>query len=245
MNMLSHRTIQKCLDKGTKNEDVFMAAGRSGSGCSKFVLADGATTGFSGGRFAHSLAWSFMSTAHDVPWRKRFKLARERFDSQFNYRQLNWFQRQNYWRGSFSTLLTGEVVRDGVLLTAVGDSCAFLLDKSSLSIRKAFPVEYSYDFSTNPYLIGSHNSEWLFEPKWKKTCWHNVLLRENEMRNCWLLCATDAVAEYVLKHRQESESMRSLVCALESNRSFAAWIERKREAGDLQVDDSTVALIDP
>lgn len=244
MNVLSYKTLSKCEDTGTRNEDVFMAD-RRGSGCSKFIVADGATTGFSGGRFAYAVAWSFMSTPQNTTWRKRLKLAWERFDSQVDYRKLNWFQRRNYERGSFSTMLTGEVVRDGILLTAVGDTCAFVVDKCSLAIKRSFPVECSYDFTVNPYLLGSHDESWLFEPRWRKVCWHHVLLKEDDMCGCWLLCATDAVSEYVLGHREDPECVRGLIGALHDNRSFAAWVKKCRDAKALRVDDSTAVLIDP
>ena len=84
----------------------------------------------------------------------------------------------------------------------------------------------------------------MFEPVYRKRYWSGRLITYDELANAWILCATDAIARFILVNKEDSKQMQELIDSLNDSESFRRFVEDARRTKGLQSDDATVALID-
>ena len=242
MKVLAHQTVAKSLQDPESNDDVFLAD--CGDSCRRVIVADGATCGFAGGIFAKSIALAYLSCASE-DWKSRIADARKKYDERIDRAALSWSQIISCARGSFSTLLALEEKEKGILATAVGDTCCFAVDKTTYLPLRSFPIESPSDFGSRPLLVGSRwQDDVMFEPVYRKRYWSGRLITYDELANAWILCATDAIARFILVNKEDSKQMQELIDSLNDSESFRRFVEDARRTKGLQSDDTTVALID-
>jgi len=112
---------------------------------------------------------------------------------------------------------------------AVGDSCVFHLRGSHLHM--AFPVADAAQFGSTPQLVGSTSST-IPEP---------VRTSGTAAPGDVLLCATDALAEWLLSQHQHTPHVPfEGVCTLRSD-TFSGFVDRARASFGMENDD--VAMI--
>ena len=243
MKIIACHTVPKSLNDEGMNEDVFMSVGTPDD-CSRVILADGATTGFAGGRFAGSIADAYVSSAA-VKWKDIIIGARKLFAKQINPDTLSWSQKVSYTRGSFSTVLAVEEKDKGVLVTSVGDSCVFLIDMISCLPVCAFPLDEVSAFNNHPYLVGSSESDnLLFEPGYRRKYWNGRLFRTAELSGKWMLCATDALSAFIIANRADGVVMKRFLDSLQTHRRFLKFVGDNRKSGMMHIDDTTAILLD-
>lgn len=244
MKVIAYQTVPKNhLEDPKANDDVFLYSDHRGN-CRRVIMADGATSSFAGGRFAMSLARAYLS-CRGVDWKSKIAAARDLFTRQIKREALSWSQKINYDRGSFSTLLSLEEKPKGILATAVGDTCCFTIDKKTYLPIQSFPIESPGGFCLHPSLVGSREEDGvMFSPIYRKKYWSGKLITYRDLANAWILCATDAIARYILENREDANLMQALIGSLNGRERFCRFVDDARRTGCLDVDDTTVALLD-
>lgn len=243
MKVLAYQTVAKnLLDSKGSNDDVFFSDRRGN--CRRVVMADGATSSFAGGCFARSLARAYLS-CQSVDWKSKIAVARDIFARQIKREALSWSQKISYDRGSFSTILSLEETPNGILATAVGDTCCFTVDKETYRPIQSFPIESPSGFGLHPLLVGSREQDGvMFEPTYRKKYWTGKLIASQDLANAWILCATDAIAKFILVNKEDSNLMRVLIDSLNGRKRFCRFVDDARRTRCLDVDDTTVVLLD-
>lgn len=243
MKILAYQTVGKNhLEDPKANDDVFFFSDHRDN-CRRVIMADGATSSFAGGRFARSLARAYLSCG-SMDWKLKIAAARDMFARQIDSETLSWSQKISYDRGSFATLLSLEEKPKGILATAVGDTCCFTIDKNTYLPIQSFPIESPGGFGLHPSLVGSREEDGvMFLPIYRQKYWSGKLIAYRDLANAWILCATDAIARFILVNREDANLMQALIGSLNGRERFCRFVEDARRRG-LDVDDTTVALLD-
>lgn len=252
MKILGIRTVTKVLgDPPERNEDTCTPFER-GLTVSSFVMCDGATTGFSSRKWADALA-SSVANATGEGVEQAVREAKKNYESQFDLSKLSFFKQEAFKRGSMSTLLIArqDAERPSIIhLTAVGDSCCFLV--RSGRVEKSFPLSNASEFSTSAYLLETSDEklEWAFREETKELYWKRADWDVSAFRGCHLVFATDAVSQWIAGMREKGNF--NEVGALVKNvirsgekfqHKFEGFVANARQHQGMAVDDSTVAVI--
>ncbi|NUU22128.1 MAG: hypothetical protein HOV68_11535, partial [Streptomycetaceae bacterium] len=161
-------------------------------------------------------------------------------------RPLTWYERPGFERGAHATLLVAHFAAHRWApaygtwtAAALGDSCLFHVRGDQL--RLAFPVDKSADFDNTPPLAASGGQDRDL-----------VAARTRHAQGGWLIgdrfyLATDALAAWFLDQTERGRKPWQVLRALDSAspRDLAAWVERRRGAGELRNDDVTLIRIEP
>ena len=153
-------------------------------------------------------------------------------------------------RGSSATLLLVEQDKNNrnlLHITTVGDTCCFVVD-NRCRILKAFPLENADDFSTSAYLITVtyEGLKQLFDERTSSLYWKRTHLDMSEFASAMLLCATDAVSQWIVSNKDRPNEIARLIKAVKATnpRKFVGFIEYERSRNKMPVDDSTAALLE-
>ena len=158
MRLLWHKTTTKVFgDHRSNNEDAFLRCKTRGEDISRFVMCDGATSSYAARVWSNALVSRFAETG-EISDKDRVYAAAKEYEAKYPPTALAGMDHsaiESFKRGSSSTLLLVEQDKSNrnlLHLTAVGDTCFFVVD-DKYHILKSFPLENSSDFSTSAYLI--------------------------------------------------------------------------------------------
>lgn len=253
MKLLWHKTTTKVYgDRRVKNEDVFLRVASRGENIDRFVMCDGATSSYSARAWAKMLVASF-ATRSDMSDKDRVYAAAREYETQYPPTAMAGMDHcaiEAFKRGSSATLLLVEqdkLVRNVLHITAVGDTCCFVVDETC-RVLKCFPFASPQDFSTSAYLITVtfEGLKQLFDEKTSGYYWKRVDVDMNEYPGAKLVCATDAVSQWITANRDRPESICRLMGAVRAtNRDkFVRFVEYERGRHAMPIDDSTVAVLE-
>jgi hypothetical protein len=203
----------------------------------RLAVADGATQSFLAGRWAELLVGAALEGPIDgfgtrvdrlrLGWPD--ELERYRTERAEAGRPLAWFEEPKLADGAASTVLVVEV-RNGVAeLGAIGDSIAVLVREGH--VIDSFPIDDPSAFGNHPTLVRTVSDA--PEPQI-----HRWELRRGDH----IVVVTDAVGAWLLSRAAEG-SVASLLDDLTDESRFGELVRREREAGRLQDDDATVAVM--
>lgn len=251
MHLLGTQTTTKVFGASqVTNEDCFAPHVKKQAEISRFVMCDGATTGFAGGAWAQALAAAISDNDGSINWQAVVSCARDAHNARFKPEQMNVFKQQNFMKGSSSTVLLAEqdsINSHVVRLTAIGDSCCFAMRPDGV-ILKAFPISNEADFAKDPYLVTCTDEgiRCLFDQQYKNLFWKTDVWDFSILKGCRIVCATDAVSRWIEKNRSNPSKVQGLVdFALHKKRrrEFATRIQWLREHDGMATDDSTIAIL--
>jgi hypothetical protein len=218
------------------NEDRWAIDEASGT----LALCDGASESFDSAVWAQILAEKFISDpAVTSDW---IASSLSNYVGRHDFSCMSWSQQASYERGSFSTLLGIQHIPGNktVEVLAVGDSLALLIIEDL--IVTSWPYTDPERFQDRPTLFATlpeHNAFVSGPSFWTKYGRHFDL---SGMRNAHLICVTDALGEWVLRHAFEGAAVSRLL-SLASEEELVALVLEERSAGRMRTDDSTLLVI--
>lgn len=250
MKLLWCRTTTKVLgDRHTHNEDIYLP--KTKMDVPRFVMCDGATSSYAARMWAEILAAQYMISG-EMSDRDRVYTAAKQYETKYPISLLagmNHSEIEAFKRGSSTTLLLLEqdVANPSLVhVTTVGDTCVFVLDHDGHVIR-SFPFECAEQFSTSAYLVTVtfDGLRQLFDELTMDFYWKKTDLDLTEMGNVFLLCATDAVSQWIMSKRERPDEIRRFFKAVKSRKrnKFVHFIEHERRLRTMPTDDSTVVII--
>jgi hypothetical protein len=212
----------------------------------RFAIADGATEGFDSRVWARLLVrcWigidppaisveDFQPLACDLGVRLRERWKRK---------TLSWYAEEKARSGSFAAFLGVQFSRQQsqLLWTAIalGDCC--LVHQRGGSIRVAFPISNSEDFSSRPMLLPSLSS--LQDNAFAELKRLDGTAEEGDE----FILLSDAIAAWYLRNTEGSEHERSELLALLSGRDcdgLEQLVRRSQRLGTMRNDDVVVMRI--
>lgn len=254
MRLCCHRTTTKVFgDPRIKNEDYYLPRCNREVVFQRFVMCDGATSSYAARAWAEELAMAFEPCGEATEKERVFNAAKQ-YESKFPVSSLAGMDHSTieaFKRGSSATLLVVEQDKSNPLLfhlTAVGDTCAFVIDGNN-RIIDSFPLNDAKEFSTSAYLVTAtfEGLKLLFDEKTKDFYWKTKDILLPSKQGCKILCATDAVAQWIAANKETPRNMERFFKAVRNHnkRKFAGFIEYERSKGAMPVDDSSVALLEP
>ncbi len=231
-------SIPKLTGDADRNEDAFTWSPRR----SVLALSDGASESFDSGLWARILVGLFV--VRPVLSLARVDLAILAYTRHHDPQSMSWSRQAAFDRGSFATLLGVAVSPelDQARVLAVGDTMALLLDGTRLVA--SFPYTDPEDFRRQPTLLSTrreHNG-FLKRPDHadsSTTVWHLDRLAEPR-----IVCMTDAVAEWFLRRAQADPCAGEVLLGMSNVADLEGLVARERAAGRMQVDDSTVLILE-
>lgn len=253
MKLLWHKTTTKVFgDHRSNNEDSFLRVKTRREEISRFVMCDGATSSYSARDWANTLVEKFAAD-DGLSEKDRVYAAAKVYEEKHPPTAMAGMDHsaiEAFKRGSSATLLLIEqdkMNREQLQITAVGDTCCFVVD-DKCRILKAFPLERAEDFSTSAYLVTVtfEGLKQLFDERTSSFYWKRTTLDMREFKDAMLLCATDAVSQWIVSNRESPDAIAHLIKAVKSTnpRKFAGFIEYERSRSKMPVDDSTAALLE-
>ena len=253
MRLLWHKTTTKVFgDHRSNNEDAFLRCKTRGEDISRFVMCDGATSSYAARVWSNALVSRFAETG-EISDKDRVYAAAKEYEAKYPPTALAGMDHsaiESFKRGSSSTLLLVEQDKSNrnlLHLTAVGDTCFFVVD-DKYHILKSFPLENSSDFSTSAYLITVtfEGLKQLFDEQTSLFYWKRCDIDMGEFPGARLMCATDAVSQWITANKECPKAIERLFKAVKSpnRRKFVGFIEFERSRKTMPVDDSTVAILE-
>ena len=271
MRLVAHQTVPKVWGSSkSQNEDVYIPQRNGKKPFRRFVMCDGATTSFAGQAWAWSLARSlhaapsrteietnclfqndaeFLEHYRDDFFRECFKSAILKYEKMFDVANLSYFKQEAFKRGSASTflMLSQETENPDIIhLTSIGDTCCFIINADG-EVLQSFPLSNASDFSTSAYLVDSRTEmqQTMFQPDTRTLFWRATTVNLSNSSNAKIICATDAVSQWIVAHGdQPTKVSKLLAAATKSRKSFEREILSHRSDGTMAVDDSTIAILE-
>ena len=222
-------------------EDQLAIAGDGQSPLLLAAVADGATEAIFSRKWADHLTRLFIRTKRsrqvwDTAW---VETEGRKFRGGFDITTLPWFAQEKAGRGSFASLLGLRLDFRSRTYSAqsVGDCCLAVVADDSLDI---FPAEFADPdaFGSNPYLISS-NPSMNNELDQQARVLPARRLRSDTAVEFFLM--TDALAAWFSREASLDRQPWRSVAEHSDLDTFAEFVERCRESGEMRNDD--VALI--
>lgn len=232
-------TVAKDAAKPQENQDAAAADPVRGIA----AVADGAASSLQSGRWARLLVDAVVAQPPDVANAATFPqwlaASRNGWREGIDESALAWHQKARLADGAFSTLIWLHIspADDGNVALrafAIGDSC--LLHLRGGSVLRAFPIEDSRQFGTEPTLLGSAPQQAAGKLAFE-------MLEDTCQPGDLLVLATDAVAAWALTQLEGRRPLGLESLWDMSQEDFERWITRLRGDQQIRYDDSTVLLI--
>jgi len=208
----------------------------------RVAISDGASESYDSRSWAQLLVRRFVAdTRVDLAWLDEAIAA---YRKQSDFTDLSWSHQDAFDRGSFASLLGIEYLprEQQVRVCCVGDSLAVLIDSQGRR-RRTFQYLCAEQFDRRPQLFsthparntklagpdffGSHTDSW---PVYGAEPWA-------------VLCMTDAMGEWALRHDECGRPVWSELLALHDQAGLDALVAEARESRDINVDDVTLVRL--
>jgi len=229
------------LPKRGNQADEYEDAAAADPVSGRFAVADGASES----SFAEPWAKLLVEAHLEAPvrWRRRWRdwlpPLQERWLAAVRGKSLPWYAEAKLEQGAFAAFLglVLEPAEGRWRAVAVGDSCLFRVSADELC--EAFPLEKSSEFGNQPMLLGSRTPCHVIAEERRA----RYVRGRSQARDRFYL-ATDALAQWFLKQQEEENRPWEALDDNRTNESFAAWIEKLRDEGQIRNDDVTLIAID-
>jgi hypothetical protein len=214
--------------------------------CQRFAVADGATEAIFSGLWASLLtkAWSSAELSLDS---SRYEDTLASLSAQWLANvataSMPWWAEEKLRRGAFSTLAGLRITQDETnrttwSLSAVGDSCLFLIRANQVVVKG--PLTHSDQFGFSPYLIGSPRSQ-------HESIRANLVHLEGELDpGDELVLATDALSCWFMRKLEQGYKPSELLLFLEhenADLAFTNFVNNARSSQQMRNDDVTFMSI--
>jgi hypothetical protein len=236
LNILFSGSVAKHVDAPEDNEDAY----RMDSAGGRIVLSDGASESFDARSWAGLLVDRLL--VEDLT-DEGLASCIDAYSQLHDQRSLSWSKAAAYERGSFATALIAQDNPQSfnVRVTSLGDSLAVWSDGDC--ILASSPYASSEDFRRKPVLLASRvdmspaltSSD---DGHWKRVEWsypgdgYRILL-----------CMTDALGEWLLRHQEKDDhSAFEQLCSIRKPHELTELVESARSAGAMRRDDCTLII---
>jgi len=224
-------TVPKDLQYPESNEDAYAWDADT----QRAAVFDGATESFAAKRWVSLVRNQWLSG--NPRW---LHLAREEYDRDIDRLNLTWAQLEAAERGSYTTLVSIEASSNGFIVTAIGDSCVFLLE--GVSIIACDPYVSLGEFFASPHALSTRGQDNHVEPgNAVDLSADQFLISADVIDGRQLLLASDALAQWLMVPEPQ-ERVSNLMNALK-NDDLETLVIAERAAGRLRTDDTTALLL--
>ncbi len=230
-------SISKLPGDADRNEDAFMWSPER----SALALSDGATESFDSRQWARLLVRLFvLKPALSMA---RVDVAIAAYTRRHDPGSMSWSRQAAFDRGSFATLLGVSVSPelDQARLLAIGDTIALLFDGTRLVA--SFPYTDPEDFRRRPTLLSTRREHNSFLDRPDHISASTTVWRLDRLAQPRIVCMTDAIAEWFLRRAQADPCAGEILLGI-SDTQLEALVAHEREAGRMQVDDSTMLILE-
>ena len=231
-------SVPKILGDADRNEDAFKWSPER----SAVALSDGASESFDSRSWARILVRLFI--LKPVLSMARLDLAIAAFTRRHDPQSMSWSRQSAFDRGSFATLL-GLVIspnHDQARVVAIGDTAAMLLDGNRLVA--SLPYTDPEDFQRRPTLLSTRREFNSFLDLPDNPGASTAVWQLDQLAQPRIVCMTDAIAEWFLRRAQEDPDAGELLYGLSDLADLETLVTDEREAGRMQVDDSTLLILE-
>lgn len=205
------------------------------------AVCDGASESYNSRLWAKIISRKFAADPKFSPdW---LSGALHEYVAAHDFPTMSWSQQLAYGRGSFCTLLgiDYDTVHHTVDVLAIGDSIAILIAEGSYV--QAWPFDDPERFKEHPTLLATltqHNSFVGESGFWTSS---GTTFHVNSYRNPRLLCMTDAIGEWALRHALARTDGIARLLALTTEEQLCELVVEERAAKRMRVDDSTLIVL--
>jgi Protein phosphatase 2C len=210
------------------------------AGAGRIAISDGASESFDSRTWAELLARRFVQ--HPVLSEGWLRSSIAEYAERFDRAALSWSKQAAFDRGSFATLLglRHSAKRGTIDVVGVGDSLGVLLDGDALV--DCFPYGHADQFRQRPDLFSTDEAlNAFFAPPGVKSG-HRKIWSIREMVAPVVLCMTDGIAEWALRHAEEGRPVWTDLARIETASDLDALVLRERLARAMRVDDTTLVV---
>lgn len=230
-------TCANDLQEPDSNEDHFEV---SEDGF-RVALCDGASDSYNSRLWAKIISRKFVADPRFSPEWVADVL--QEYVAAHDFPAMSWSQQAAFERGSFCTLLGIEhdTINHAVDVFAVGDSIAILIDEERFVA--AWPFDNPERFKEHPTLLATltrHNDFVGEAGFWGRSV---TIFQMRKYQKPRLLCMTDAVGEWALKHALAGTDGITRLVALTTEEQFCDLVREERAARRMRIDDSTLIVI--
>jgi len=219
------------------NEDAFVLATDIG----RVAVSDGASESFDSKTWAHLLTARFVRHPElSASW---LTDAVADYLTQFDLAQMSWSKQAAFDRGSFATLLGIEEFLDHgtVDVLGVGDSLAVLLD--GVDFVDSFPYVRAEEFQQRPELFCTNSTLNTFFSSPDFFSRHHKTWCIKDRTAPIVLCMTDALGEWALRHAQEGRPVWQMLAGIEDVPGLKALVIQERLTKNMRIDDTTLVRL--
>lgn len=219
------------------NEDAFVLATDAG----RIAVSDGASESFDSKTWAHLLTARFVQHPElSASW---LADAVADYLVQFDLAQMSWSKQAAFDRGSFATLLGIEqcIEHGTVDVLGVGDSLAVLLDGGDFV--DSFPYLRAEEFQQRPELFCTKTALNTFFSSPDFFSRHHKTWCITDRTAPVVLCMTDALGEWALRHAQHGRPVWQLLAGIEDVSDLEALVRQERLTRSMRIDDMTLVRL--
>lgn len=246
IKLLFSESIPKESILTSYNEDAFKFSSLNQT----FSLCDGASESFDSKSWANILAQHFiMQPEVSEEWMME---CIQKYIKGLDFSNLTASQCIAFEKGSFATFIGVKNENNCIKITCIGDSYIFFFNNlrnnfENIDVLEEKRVFAKPNFSDNPTLLSTKviNNSFLDFNDLKNTDYYQELDLE-EHKDTYLVCATDAVAEYIFNyledygHKKTFELLKSFI---QEKDEFKHLVISCRELKKMAVDDSTLVIL--
>lgn len=236
VEILFEGTVAKHVDTPDDNEDAYCIAPEHG----RVVVSDGASESFDARNWSRLLVDHFLDHEPSV---EAFGACAQVYAGLHDPNALSWSKAAAYERGSFATLIIAQddPDHDTLLITALGDSLAVWSDGTS--VLETAPYIRADQFDEKPFLLATRLSMNATPGSEEYDPWHRAEWRYDPQGHYLLLCMTDALGAWLLRHQEECDpSAFERLRSIRGQQALHDLVEVERAAGRLRRDDTTLII---
>ena len=215
-------------------------------GC--FAITDGASQSFYPAIWAKLLVQHFcedpeISASNWEAWLEPIRAqwlaeVRSRVETAKSQGKPTWIEGYNGLnakRYATSTFIGLRFSEEEIKACIVGDSCLFVLKNQNL---KSYPMKHSEDFNDRPAYFASDPKDNKFKPHF-----FDIPLNVEPSDQAYLILATDALSEYVLRCFEQKENIFRSLLDISSQEQFESFVASARHQPVRMKNDDVTLLI--
>ncbi len=223
--------VQKAGHSFTECEDIW-GYGQKEQGMA-IALADGATESSFAREWAGLLVNNFVQDLpverELIPWLKGLQ---NQWLLWLAQQELPWFAKRKAATGAFATFISLWLTGQSWRVTAVGDSCLFVVRDRQLIL--SFPQKSSQDFNNSPALIGTHLRPELLQ----------ILMLQGDLQTGdRFYLTTDAIACWILRQIEANQNPWVKLEQIDSQDLWVDWVNQLRDRHEIANDDTTLLCL--
>jgi hypothetical protein len=237
MQVIFSGQIPKDFNFPESTEDAFEIDVTS----SRIALSDGASESFDSKTWAKLLVRSFVQNPEvNIDWLAE---AVGNYNERHDPASLSWSKQAAFERGSYATLIGIECFRNhcSIDIIGIGDSLAVLL--SGNDFLDSFPYKTANEFKQRPTLFctNTHNNNFVDESDFYSL--HSKTWSVGSIPSVFLLCMTDALAEWALMMAEVGKPQWRELMAIRQESELQVLVESEREKKLMRTDDVTLITV--